>query len=507
MSTFSSLINDYISAGQAGIWVQSCEIMEALQDIGRIAKRNEDWTITNWDVARGDWNYGKGQGDPLWPLKIGPVEGKKRHLIVLHNFHRFLNVAMVIQQAVNSIQHGKTDGVHFIILAPVSTGIPPELERMMVVLEHDLPNEKERERIARNLRGEVSEMTPSIKEAITTAAGLTSGECELAFALSLARHSQIESPSVWEIKSQMLKKSGSLTLYKGVEGFASLGGMEALKRFCKQSLTGSPGKIQARGVMLLGVPGTGKSAFCKALGNETHRPTAILDVGACYGSLVGQTEERIRQALKIADAMAPCILMIDEVEKALAGLGSSGDSGTASRLFGTLLSWLNDHESDVFVVATSNDISRLPPEFSRAERWDGVFFIDFPDRSERGFIWDLYEKAFLGFSSTDPVFFPGSDPRPKDDDWTGAEIRSCCRLASVLDTSLQDASQYVVPVSATSEEVIMRLREWSSGRAIDASHGGLFRHEKLRSADGTRKVSSSNPMLTKFSGVNESKRL
>jgi len=117
------------------------------------------------------------------------------------------------------------------------------------------------------------------------------------------------------------------------------------------------------------VPGIGKSAFAKALGSETGRPTLILDIGSLMGSLVGSTEQNIRQALKIVDAMAPCVCFLDEVEKALSGVNGSGDSGVSAQLFGTFLSWLNDHESDVFTIATCNDISNLPPEFSRAERF------------------------------------------------------------------------------------------------------------------------------------------
>src|SRR4051812_42793895 len=114
------------------------------------------------------------------------------------------------------------------------------------------------------------------------------------------------------------------------------------------------------------------------------------------GSLVGQTEERTRQALKIVDAMAPAILFVDEIEKALSGLQSSGDSGVSARMFGTMLGWLSDHESDVFTIATSNDISKLPPEFSRAERWDGTFFLDLPGHKEKETIWKMYmEKLGL----------------------------------------------------------------------------------------------------------------
>ena len=118
----------------------------------------------------------------------------------------------------------------------------------------------------------------------------------------------------------------------------------------------------------------------------------MLDLGALYGSLVGQTESNVRQALRVIDMMAPCVAFIDEVEKALAGIGGTGDSGVASRLFGSILTWLSDHETDVFVVCTSNDISKLPPEFSRAERFDGIFFLDLPTSAEKDGIWAMYRK-------------------------------------------------------------------------------------------------------------------
>jgi SpoVK/Ycf46/Vps4 family AAA+-type ATPase len=294
-------------------------------------------------------------------------------------------------------------------------------------------------------------------------------EAENAFSLSLVRHSKVVPETLWELKTGMLKKSGLLTLHRGGETFADLGGLDALKGFTRRAL----GKrrrqalARARGVLLLGVPGTGKSALAKALGNETGRPTLILDVGSLMGSLVGQTEERTRQALGIVDAMAPCVLFVDEIEKALAGVQSSGrtDGGVSARMFGTLLTWLSDHESDVFVVATSNDVSKLPPEFSRAERWDGTFFIDLPGRTEKDAIWEMYSRKF----GADP-----DQPRPDDRDWTGAEIRSACRLSALLDVPLVEAAMNVVPVAVTAAESVERLRNWASGRCLSAARPGLY---------------------------------
>ena len=233
----------------------------------------------------------------------------------------------------------------------------------------------------------------------------------------------------------------------------------------------------------LGVPGTGKSALAKALGNETGRPTLTLDVGSLMGGIVGDSERNIRQALRIADAMAPSILFLDEVEKGLAGVASSGqtDGGVSARLFATFLTWLNDHTSDVFVIATCNDITKLPPEFARAERFDGCFFLDLPDEAERRAIWNLYRDHF----ELDP-----SQRLPNDVAWTGAEIRACCRLAALLDLPLTAAAENIVPVARTAVESVERLRSWASGRCLDASRAGIYRGpvDKSATAKTARRV-------------------
>src|SRR5262249_22950512 len=176
----------------------------------------------------------------------------------------------------------------------------------------------------------------------------------------------------------------------------------------------------------------------------------------------------LRQALRVADAMAPCVLFVDELEKALAGVGSSGDSGVSTRIFGNVLTWLSDHATDVFFVGTSNDISKLPPEFARAERFDGVFFLDLPTAVEKDAIWAMYRRLFA---------VPDSQHRPDDTSWTGAEIRACCRLAALLDVTLTQAAHHVVTVAVTAAEQVERLRGWASGRCLSASTKGVFRRD------------------------------
>jgi SpoVK/Ycf46/Vps4 family AAA+-type ATPase len=278
----------------------------------------------------------------------------------------------------------------------------------------------------------------------------------------------------------MLKKSGLLSLHRGSETFADLGGLDSLKAFCLRAMRrqgeANP-LLRPRGVLLLSPPGCGKSAFAKSLGNETGRPTLTLDVGSLLGSLVGESERNMRQALRIVDAMAPCVLFADELEKGLAGVNGQGDSGVSARLFGHLLSWLNDRTSDVLFIGTCNDISRLPPEFARAERFDSVVFIDLPDKAQRSKIWDMYLRVF-GLET--------KQARPDDNLWTGAEIRACCRLAALLDVPLVAAAQNVVPVAVTASESVDRLRSWASGRCLNADVPGIYHHEPAKTATRRR---------------------
>jgi SpoVK/Ycf46/Vps4 family AAA+-type ATPase len=356
-----------------------------------------------------------------------------------------------------------------------------ELEKHFVVLEHALPDRTQLERIAHELTSDSPQDMPQgedLQRVLDAAAGLTRYEAEGSFALSLTRHNALRPESIWELKAQALKKNNLLTLHRGGECFDDLGGLANLKDFCRRALrTGR--SVKPRGVLLLGVPGTGKSAFARALGNETGRPTLLLDVGALLGSLVGQSEGNLRQALRVADAMSPCVLFVDELEKALAGVGSQGDSGVSTRLFGTLLTWLSDHTTDVFFVGTSNDISKLPPEFARAERFDGVFFLDLPTAAEKEAIWAMYRRSFG---------IPDSQARPDDTSWTGAEVRSCCRLAALLDVPLTQAAHHLVPVAVTAAEQVERLRAWASGRCLSASAPGVYRRDGEQAPKPGRRV-------------------
>ena len=474
----SQNLREYVSACFTGIYIQSHEHSDCLREIAHLC-RDQQWALATWDIDKGlSIASVHGQAataasttDPVAAIKAvdALATPKGSALLVLPNFHRFLQSTEIVQALAHQIQQGKNNRTFIVILSSV-VQIPTELEKLFTVIEHDLPDRQQLETIARGIATEEGEMPTGddLERLIDAAAGLTRYEAEGAFSLSLVRKSKLTPQTVWELKTGMLKKSGLLTLHRGVERFADLGGLDSLKSFCTRAISASrrKGAARARGVLLLSPPGCGKSQFAKALGNETGRPTLVMDIGALMGSLVGATEQNVRQALRIVDAMSPAVLFLDECEKALAGAGGGqGDSGVSARLFGSLLTYLSDHTSDVFVVMTSNDISKLPPELSRAERFDGVYFIDIPSSAEKEKIWPIHLGRYGLAIDT---------KRPEDRDWTGAEIQSCCRLASLLDMPLKDAAKNVVPIAVTAAESVERLRAWAAGRCLDASRPGIY---------------------------------
>jgi hypothetical protein len=477
--TLAERLVEYVRACFTGLWIQSHEHHDALVEIAQLCRQNK-WQLATWNVESGlqvqgtNLETGDSGSDPLAAIRslAALPASKGTTLLVLENLHRFLQSAEVVQALAGQVVAGKQNRTFVVVLSPV-VQIPVELEKLFIVLEHDLPTRKQLVEIASGIATEDGEFPdgPEREAVLDAAAGLTRYEAEGAFSLSLVRHRRVAPDVIWELKSQMLKKSGLLSLHRGQEKFDALGGLTALKAFALRALRRPARNLatpRPRGLLLLGVSGTGKSAFCKALGNEIGRPTLVLDIGGLLGSLVGQSEQNVRQALRIADAMAPCVIFVDELEKALSGVNGQGDSGVSTRLFGTLLSWLNDHETDVMVVCSANDVSRLPPEFTRAERFDAVYFLDLPGAEQREAIW----RQYLAQYQLDP-----DQAKPENANWTGAEIKSCCRLAALLDVPLVHAAQNVVPVAVTAAESVERLRTWASGRCLDAEQPGIYQRQ------------------------------
>jgi AAA+ superfamily predicted ATPase len=419
----------------------------------------------SWNCQAGIREVGNGfakdMPDPLDAVAFLTTINQKS-ILFLENLHRFLKgdaAIDIIQRIYNLVDQYKASLKSLVVLAP-SVEIPIELSKVFTALNFDLPGREDLKKMLMYMAESTQKPLPNEakQEALLEAGkGLAAFEFENALALSLVTKKEFDPLIIMEQKSQLIKKNASLMLEKFDENLENLGGLDNLKSFCLK-VVNSP---YSRGVLLLGIPGGGKSHFAKGLGKALGLPTPGLDFGRMFGSLVGESEGRIREALAVVDAFSPCILFIDEIEKGLSGIQSSGstDGGTGSRVFGTFLTWLNDHKSRVFVVATCNDVTKMPPEFLRAERWDAIFFVDLPTERERRIILDLYQKQY----------HVEGEPSHGLQGWSGAEIKSLCRIAAMLKTDLKSAERFVIPLSQSMTDKIENLRDWARTRTIPAT--------------------------------------
>jgi len=451
---------DHIKAGFPALWLQTQEPNRAMAEYSAEAKKI-GFRCYSWDCQAGIKETGNGfakpEQDPVSALGFLKSQPTKSILFLL-NFHRFIKATEIIQEISNLIEPYKASGKCLVVVSPLSE-IPTELEKLFSLLRFELPDRETLLTVLRYMSESSGKPMPNdagVERIIESGKGLTSWEFENALALSIIVKKGFDYEIILEQKKQLVKKNSSLVLEDSDETLENLGGMETLKAFCLK-VANSP---LSKGVLLLGVPGTGKSHFSKGLGKTLGIPTAAMDFGRMFGSLVGESEERIRGALAVVDSFSPCVLRIDEIEKGLSGIQSSGqtDGGTGSRVFSTFLNWLNDHRSRVFVVATCNDIQKMPPEFLRAERWDAIFFVDLPTEKERDTIFNLYRKAYEVKGTT-----------PDMAGWSGAEIKSLCRIAAMMGTKIEDARQYIMPLSQSMAEKIEELRDWARTRTIPAS--------------------------------------
>ena len=471
-------IRNLIDAGFSAIWIGTWEPFFVENALAKLAEK-EQWKLSVWDMGNGLRGrigcQDKGNQNPMTPFSsyLGRTpQEKDLQIIVTHNIHFAFENKQVIQAIINAAQQGKATQTFYINLSPLKN-LPTELEKVFVIIDHPLPETEEIGNIYKELAG-----GNASQEVIAAARGLTRKQTEDAFSLSMIENEgTIEPGSVWDLKKGFINDKGYMSFSRGGPGFNSLGGLENLKSFCRRLLGSKNKETKPKGLLLLGMPGVGKSAFAKALGNEFDLPTITLEFSSLFHKYVGESQRQLKEALALIDAAGKVVVFLDELEKSLGGASGDGDSGTSQQMFGTLLSWLNDREekgSDAFVVATVNDAEALVKHSQgalvRAERFDASFMLDLPNEVERGMIWDMYEERFnltKDGQTYNKKLFP-------DEGYTGAEIRACCRLAATMDCSLKEASEYIVPIAYTAKEKIETLRTWAKDRCISASYPGLY---------------------------------
>jgi hypothetical protein len=489
----------YARAGYAGLFLCTTEEARA-EALVKAAADELSRALHAWSLTEGlvDTTTGSVRTcpDPIAALeRMDAIEGSA--VVLLRDFIATLDAhdPMLVRKLRDSLRLARANG-KLIVFLGVWKPLPPELEREVTRLDLPLPTPAE---LSRVLGGMLDSLPPSAsgedtpleldsmlrEAALAAAGGLTTLEAENAFALSLVETGTLSPSLIAREKAHALKQGGLLEVIDATESLASIGGLTALKEWLLQRREAFTHRARdyglpvPKGMLVLGVPGTGKSLTAKATASVFGVPLLKLDAGRLFGSLVGQSEANLRAAIQTAEAIAPCVLWIDEIEKAFAGSGRSAgsDGGTSARVFGTLLNWLQDKTTPVFVVGTANDISQLPPELLRKGRWDECWFVDLPDVKERAAIWDLVIDRFgREKAAYDVVSLARSSELH-----TGAEIeaafveamhRAFVEGREPTELDLGEILSVSVPLATSMSESIERLRHWAQGRARHASGWG-----------------------------------
>lgn len=486
------------------IYVVSFEEERVEQCLRKIAeKRNKQlfiWTVTQGIVKSGAppqraKTGGETTADPLAALDavINQVEPA---VYLFKDFHHFTSderCNLTIIRRLRDVAYHLRDTYKTIVIVSPIMAISSELAKDVTLVEFGLPRLRDFNRLLDRIIGDVQdnpnvkiELPPDDRERLLNAArGLTLKEAENVFAKTLVMAGKLNADDVSVVfseKQQIIKKSGLLEYYETKESFENVAGLENLKewlikrRIAFTERAAKFGLPAPRGVMLLGVQGCGKSLCAKAASSLWNVPLLRFDLGRMFSSLVGSSEENIRQAIQTAESVAPAILWVDEIDKALAGAmsASGSDGGTSSRVFGTLLTWLSEKTSTVFVICTANDISHLPPELLRKGRLDEIFFVDLPTAQERIEIFRIH----LQKRNRDPARFDLEALARGSEGFSGAEIEESVISAlfdafseqQELNTDHIKASlAETVPLSKTMSEEINRLKGWANGRARSAT--------------------------------------
>jgi ATP-dependent 26S proteasome regulatory subunit len=450
------------------------------------------------------WSLTQGMKPPVarvsGPAKPTTLPGELEALALVHeapeftvflmkDFHPYMKDPRVVRLLRDLAYRLRTKSQTLILMGPIMS-MPTELEKEITVLEFPLPSVEEIETTLDKAIASVKD-NPSVnvklkaveKELLVKSAqGLTMDEIESVLARSLVEKKCFDVSVMLEEKKQIVRKSGLLEYYPAQNRMTDVGGMDSLKTWLEQRTQSFTNKARKfgipapKGVLLLGVQGCGKSLLAKAIAAEWNLPMLKLDVGRIFGSLVGQSEENIRRAIKVAESVAPCVLWADELEKGFAGVGGSGvsDSGTTARVFATFLTWMQEKTKPVFLVATANDVSALPPEMLRKGRFDEIFFVDLPREPERAKIFSIH----LDKRKRDPKGYNLDKLASLSDGFSGAEIEQVV-VASLFSAfaanrelsqdDLEAEIKAVVPLSRMMSEDIEALREWARMRTRPAS--------------------------------------
>src|SRR6516164_8386808 len=499
---FQAEIETLIRARYPILYIITSEELRVQNLLVAIAEKRQkkvfEWTYSSGIVPAGaSIQSQKGRNtatkDPLAALDL-VIEQVEPAIFLFKDFHPFLtrNNYAVIRKLKDIALHLKNSFKTIVLISPVME-IPAELDKEITVLNFPQPTKEDLGAMLDKIITEVRDhkqiridLDGDGRERLLQAAmGLTLGEAENVFAKIIVQNQRLGADHVNEVfaeKQQIIRKSGLLEYYAAEEDFSNVGGLGVLKDWLhKRAIAFTDearefGLPAPKGILLLGVQGCGKSLCAKAVSRLWQLPLLRFDMGRMFGSLVGSSEENVRRAIAVAESIAPAVLWVDEIDKAFAGSQSSGmtDGGTTARVFGTFLTWLSEKSAPVFVVATANEVTQLPPELLRKGRLDEIFYVDLPSPEERGEIFRIHltKRHRNAESFETPALVAASEG------FSGAEIEEAI-ISALYDAfyakeelatgHVLAALKQTVSLSKTMAEKITAQRNWAIGRARNAS--------------------------------------
>ena len=487
----------YIRARYPLLWVVTPEEARALKEIDALAQ-DQRKRLMYWSATLGLENPalpGRNDASKRDPLALLStiIEDKEPCIWVLRDFHPFLKDHGVVRRLREAVASLASSNKTIVLVGPVLK-IPPELEKEITVVDFDLPNAQQMDEKLESIiygtrRHDKIEMHLDKRQRtrlVQACLGLTETEAANAIAKAIVQaNGQLNGNAIEAVtaeKQQIIRKSGLLEFYASQEQLTGVGGSATLKEWLRKRVRAFSdearkfGLPEPKGILLVGVQGCGKSLVAKSVANSWRLPLLRLDVGRLFASLVGSSEENLRNAIKVAESIAPVVLWVDEIEKGFSGVGSSNvsDAGTSARVFGSFVTWLQEKQKPVFVIATANSVEHLPPELVRKGRFDEIFFVDLPSAAERTDIW----KIHLEKRNRDPNAFDLHTLAMASDGLSGAEIEQAviAGLYEAFDKNralamddLLEVLQETVPLSRMMDAEITRLREWAQQRARQAT--------------------------------------
>ena len=414
-------------------------------------------------------------------------------VFILKDFHRHMDDPVVVRRLRDVGQKFAANRRTVIITAP-EIAVPAELKTLVEYFDLPLPDRKRLQEIIHDTFTRLSktytlklQLDPAGVDAMSAnLRGLTEEEADRAISQALVTRYALCPESVTDVldaKKQLLRHSGMLEFVEAQDNMAAVGGLENLKHWLGQrrgaweDSAREFGLEPPRGMIILGVQGCGKSLCARAVAGEWKLPLVKFDTSAVYDKYIGETEKRIRKVFQVAEGLAPCVLWIDELEKVFAGSGpdsASADAGVSSRLLASFLSWMQDRKAAVFVAATCNNVTVLPPELIRKGRFDELFFVDLPNQAERKQIFSIQ----LAKRKRNPAEFDLETVAAAAKGYSGAEIDAAVQgglyaayseKKPLTTQSLLGALAQTVPLSTTRAEEIQSLREWARTRAVPAT--------------------------------------